>query len=99
MAFAMIKRLSTGVVPIILLFGLLLVSLYLMGRATQNSEEFGRLYVSLLVINISLLVLLMVLIGANMVQNPTEMKQADPVRSGYGEGSFVVVRAEKTLKL
>jgi SAM-dependent methyltransferase len=32
-------------------------------------------------------------------QNPTEMKQADPVRSGYGEGSFVVVRAEKTLKL
>ena len=68
MAFAMIKRLSTGVVPIILLFGLLLVSLYLMGRATQNSEEFGRLYVSLLVINISLLVLLMVLIGANMVR-------------------------------
>ena len=28
-------------------------------------------------------------------QNPTEMKEADPVRSGYGEGSFVVVRAEK----
>lgn len=68
MAFAMIKRLSTGAVPIILLFGLLLVSLYLMGRATQNSEEFGRLYVSLLAINVSLLVLLMVLIGANMVK-------------------------------
>ena len=31
-------------------------------------------------------------------QNPTEMKQADPVRSGYGEGSFVVVRAKKPLK-
>ena len=68
MAFAMIKRLSTGVVPIILLFCLLLVSLYLMGRATQNSEEFGRLYVSLLVVNVSLLALLMVLIGANMVR-------------------------------
>ncbi len=68
MAVAMIKRLSTGVVPILLLFGLLLVSLYLMGRATQNSEEFGRLYVSLLVVNVSLLILLMVLIGANMVR-------------------------------
>jgi len=28
-------------------------------------------------------------------QNPTEMKQADQVRSGYGEGSFVVVRGKK----
>jgi len=31
-------------------------------------------------------------------QNPTEMKQADPVRSGYGEGCFVVIRAKKPLK-
>jgi SAM-dependent methyltransferase len=30
-------------------------------------------------------------------QNPKEMKEADPVRSGYGEGSFVVVRARKPL--
>ncbi|MEK7323281.1 MAG: ATP-binding protein [Pseudomonadota bacterium] len=55
-------------VPIVLLFGLLLVSLYLMARATQNSEEFGRLYVVLLVINVVLLVVLVVLIGANMVR-------------------------------
>jgi SAM-dependent methyltransferase len=32
-------------------------------------------------------------------QNPTEMKHADPVRSGYGEGSFVVVRAKKPHKI
>jgi len=64
----MIKRLSAGVAPIVLLFGLLLVSLYLMGRATQNSEEFGRLYVSLLAINVALLVLVVVLIGANMAK-------------------------------
>jgi SAM-dependent methyltransferase len=32
-------------------------------------------------------------------QNPAEMKQAGPVRSGYGEGSFVVVRAKKPHKL
>lgn len=68
MATAMIRRFSTGAVPIVLLFGLLLTSLYLMGRATQNSEEFGRLYVTLLVTNVSLLILLVVLIGANMVR-------------------------------
>lgn len=31
-------------------------------------------------------------------QNPTEMKQPDPVRSGYSDGSFVVARAKKPLK-
>jgi SAM-dependent methyltransferase len=31
-------------------------------------------------------------------QNPKEMKQLDLVRPGYGEGSFVVVRAKKPLK-
>ena len=31
-------------------------------------------------------------------QNPEEMKQPDPVRPGYGEGSFVVVRAKKPLQ-
>lgn len=68
MAFALIKRFSRGPVPIVLLFGLLLVSLYLMGRATQNSEDFNRLYVALVAINGSLLILLVVLIGANMVR-------------------------------
>jgi two-component system, NtrC family, nitrogen regulation sensor histidine kinase NtrY len=68
MALAIIKRFQAGVVPIILLFGLLLVSLYLMGRATQNSEAFGRLYITLLVINGTLLILLLGLIGANMVR-------------------------------
>jgi len=31
-------------------------------------------------------------------QDPAAMKQADPVRPGYGEGSFVVIRAKKPLK-
>jgi PAS domain S-box-containing protein len=57
-----------GAAPIVLLCGLLLVSLYLMGRATQNSDEFGRLYVTLLVVNVSLLILLLGLIGANMLR-------------------------------
>ena len=68
MAFALMRRLSAGVAPMVVLFVLLLVSLYLMGRATQNSDEFGRLYVLLLVINCSLLVVLIVLIGTNMLR-------------------------------
>ena len=68
MAIALIRRWSAGIAPIAVLFALLLVSLYLMGRATQNSEEFGRLYVLLLLINCSLLVVLMVLIGTNMLR-------------------------------
>lgn len=68
MVIAVIKRLSAGIVPILLVFGLLLISLYLMGRATQNSEEFGRLYLYLFVVNASLLVLLVGLIIANMVR-------------------------------
>lgn len=68
MAAAVIRRFSLGAAPIVLLCGLLLVSLYLMGRATQNSEEFGRLYVALLVVNVSLLILLLGLIGANMIR-------------------------------
>ena len=31
-------------------------------------------------------------------QNPEEMKQSAPVRPGYGEGSFVVVRAKKSFE-
>jgi SAM-dependent methyltransferase len=31
-------------------------------------------------------------------QNPAEMKQPEPVRPGYGEGSFVVVRAKKSFE-
>lgn len=68
MAFTLIKRWSAGVVPIAVLFGLLLVSLYLMGRATQNSDEFGRLYVFLLLVNLFLLMLLVGLIIANMLR-------------------------------
>jgi len=64
----MTRRFTWGAAPIVLLGSLLLVSLYLMGRATQNSEEFGRLYVTLLAVNVALLILLVGLIGANMLR-------------------------------
>lgn len=68
MDVATIKRLGTGFVPIVALFVLLLISLYLMSAATQNSEQFGRVYFGLLLINILGLVTLVVLIGANMIR-------------------------------
>ncbi|MBK8164264.1 MAG: HAMP domain-containing protein [Gammaproteobacteria bacterium] len=68
MAALRLRQLSGGTVPILALFALLLVSLYMMSAATQNSEEFGRLYFSLLLINILGLVALVILIGTNLAR-------------------------------
>ena len=56
-----LKRLTSGPKPVLLLFFLLLTSLYMMSAATQNSAVFGRLYSLLLAINILALVLLLAL--------------------------------------
>ncbi len=68
MAVPLVKRLSSGIAPVVMLFILLVVSLYLMSAATENSERFGRIYLTLLFINIMALILLLVLIGANLVR-------------------------------
>lgn len=62
-----LKRLTSGPKPVILLFLLLLTSLYIMSAATQNSEVFGRLYSLVLGINILALLLLVALIGRNLI--------------------------------
>lgn len=61
-----LKHLTSGPKPVILLFLLLLTSLYLMSGATQNSAAFGRLYSVLLAINIFALILLIALILRNL---------------------------------
>jgi len=68
MVIQQLRRLATGVVPVAALFILLLVSLYLMSAATQNSKEFGRLYFGLLLINILGLVTLVTLIAINLAR-------------------------------
>ncbi|MGE3480107.1 MAG: ATP-binding protein [Gammaproteobacteria bacterium] len=75
MAALRLRQLSGGVVPILALFALLLVSLYMMSAATQNSEEFGRLYFSLLLVNILGLVALVVLIGTNLARLVRQYRQ------------------------
>ncbi|NOZ37187.1 MAG: HAMP domain-containing protein [Gammaproteobacteria bacterium] len=63
---ALIKRFFSGSTPIILVFLLLLNSLYMMSGATHNSATFGRLYSLLLGINILAIFLFLVLIGKSL---------------------------------
>ena len=63
-----LRRLATGVFPIAALFSLLLISLYLMSAATQNSAQFGRVYFGLLLINVLGLITLVTLIAINLIR-------------------------------
>ena len=73
-----LKRLTSGPKPVVLLFVLLLASLYLMSAATQNSLLFGRLYSLLLGINILALLLLLALIGRHLILLITRYRQRAP---------------------
>jgi len=66
MALEAVKRLKLGIWPMLILFGILLVSLSLMSDATHNSERFGQMYSWLLLINALGLVVLVGLIGTNL---------------------------------
>ncbi|MFQ5544580.1 MAG: ATP-binding protein [Acidiferrobacterales bacterium] len=66
MARTTLIRYATGVVPLAVLSLLLLVALFMMNAATQNSELFGRLYSLLLVTNIAGIILLLTLILVNL---------------------------------
>jgi nitrogen fixation/metabolism regulation signal transduction histidine kinase len=66
MAAGALKRTSFGVLPMLVFFVLLLVSLYFLSDATHNSERFGQMYSVLLIINGASLVLLGALVVANI---------------------------------
>ncbi|WJW75625.1 ATP-binding protein [Thiohalobacter sp. IOR34] len=66
MATRTLRHLGHGLGPMLLLFGLLLVSLSFMSDATHNSERFGRLYSLLLLTNAIGLMVLAVLISSNL---------------------------------
>jgi nitrogen fixation/metabolism regulation signal transduction histidine kinase len=73
-----LRGFATGLLPMLGLFALLLVSLYLMSDATQNSAEFGRLYIWLLLINTLLLVFLTVLIAVNLFELVRQFVRREP---------------------
>jgi len=70
-----LRRLFSGPGPIILLFALLLLSLYLISGATDNSALFSRLYSLLLGINILAIVLFIGLIGKSVWQFIQQYRQ------------------------
>lgn len=78
MVLRALKRLTSGPKPVILLFMLLLASLYLMSGATQNSAVFGELYSALLAINIVALVLLVSLILRNLISLTVQYRRRAP---------------------
>jgi len=61
-----LKRFFSSQAPILILIGLLLGSLYLISSATQNSDQFNRLYIPLLIINAIELLILASLIIINL---------------------------------
>lgn len=63
---SIITRLFSGARPIVLLFVLLITSLYLISGATHNSALFSRLYSFLLGINILAIILFVGLIGKSV---------------------------------
>jgi len=67
MAAGSLKRTSFGVLPMLVFFVLLLVSLSYLSDATHNSERFGQLYSGLLIINGVSLVLLGALVVTNII--------------------------------
>lgn len=85
MAFETLKRFDSRSAPVIILSALLLVSLYFMSRVTENSEEFGRLYSTLLLVSIGELIILVGLIGTNLFHLARQYRS-------YATGSRLTVR-------
>ncbi|MDZ7788817.1 MAG: ATP-binding protein [Halofilum sp. (in: g-proteobacteria)] len=66
MVIRVIQRLATGFWPMVGLFVLLLLSLYILGNFAESYERFGRFYVLILFINIIGLAFIGLLVGVNI---------------------------------
>lgn len=65
---ALLRRMSTSVIPVAIMGVFMIASLWLLTAATENSGTFGRLHVALVVINMLGLIVLVGLIGLNLVR-------------------------------
>ena len=68
MAANTLKRPRLGLTWVAMLFILLFASLYLVSNITQSSEQFGRIYYLLLILNGVGLVILAALIGIQLTR-------------------------------
>ncbi|MEM7293596.1 MAG: ATP-binding protein, partial [Pseudomonadota bacterium] len=68
MVHPLITRLASGFLPMLVLFVLLLTSLYVLGNTAQNLEAFGKFYIWLLVLNGAGVMFISILIIINTLQ-------------------------------
>ncbi len=62
-------------IPMLILFAMILVSLYIMGTAAQNSDRFSELYIVLLVSNTILLLVLLFSIASRLITLVINMRK------------------------
>ncbi|NIP73532.1 MAG: HAMP domain-containing protein [Gammaproteobacteria bacterium] len=78
MATSVIKRLTSGIGPVIVLLALLLVSFFLLSYATEQSERFANLYEWTVLINAAGMLVLVVLIGVNLLRLARQYRAGAP---------------------
>lgn len=71
-----LRRMSTSVVPVIVMGIFMLGSLWLLSAAMENSGQFGRMHVVLVVVNVIGLVVLVGLIGVDAVRLVRQYRRA-----------------------
>lgn len=71
-----LRRMSSSVVPVIVMAIFMFGSLWLLSAATENSGQFGRMHVALVVINVLGLIVLVGLIGVDVVRLVRQYRRA-----------------------
>lgn len=71
-----LRRISTSVIPVIIMAVFMLGSLWLLSAATENSNQFGRMHVALVVVNVLGLIVLVGLIGVDAVRLVRQYRRA-----------------------
>lgn len=71
-----LRRLSSSVVPVIVMGIFMLGSLWLLSAAMENSGQFGRMHVALVIVNVIGLIVLVGLIGVDLVRLIRQYRRA-----------------------
>lgn len=71
-----LRRMSTSVVPVIVMGIFMLGSLWLLSAAMENSGQFGRMHVTLVIVNVIGLIVLVGLIGVDVVRLVRQYRRA-----------------------
>ena len=73
---SLLRRMSNSVIPVVIMAIFMLASLWLLSAATENSGQFSRMHVALVVINILGLIVLVGLIGVDAIRLVRQYRRA-----------------------